>query len=156
MWLAVLWLLRLLLLAGLTAFLWRVVDATWQGVSAVDSIPRGRATAADDRAKLRVIKTREDCAVFASATGYRLSNDDEVNFERELEIGRGEENGLVLQDGFVSNRHARVLASGDGWWVEDLGSRNGTLVNGRRIRGRRRLSSGDQLTVGCTSFRFTG
>ena len=70
----------------------------------------------------------------------------------ELVIGR-EGQALTIDDGEVSRRHAVVRSSGGVLSVEDLGSRNGTYVNGRRISEVVSLSLGDVLTLGSTSFR---
>ncbi len=72
----------------------------------------------------------------------------------ELILGR--ERGtadLVLGDPGVSRRHARVLPEPDGIIVEDLGSSNGTYVNGRRISGPVGLGTGDELQLGGTVVR---
>jgi pSer/pThr/pTyr-binding forkhead associated (FHA) protein len=70
-------------------------------------------------------------------------------------IGRSDENVLVLDgDDYASGHHARVESGLDGTWVIDLGSTNGTYVNGERIEGRRRLHVGDLLQVGDTELRF--
>jgi pSer/pThr/pTyr-binding forkhead associated (FHA) protein len=50
-----------------------------------------------------------------------------------LSIGRQEENDLVLESDRVSRRHAKVLRENGGYFIEDLGSFNGTLVNNRRL-----------------------
>jgi hypothetical protein len=69
-------------------------------------------------------------------------------------IGRGGQNDLVLDgDEFASARHTRVEARGDGIWVQDLESTNGTFVNGTRIVGAERMSPGDILRVGETDLR---
>ena len=66
-------------------------------------------------------------------------------------VGRGGQNDLVLSgDEFASARHARIESRGDGVWVEDLDSTNGTYVNGARVVGARRLAAGDVLRVGET------
>jgi pSer/pThr/pTyr-binding forkhead associated (FHA) protein len=65
-------------------------------------------------------------------------------------VGRGKDADLVLADELVSRRHARVIPSGSGAVVEDLGSRNGTYVNGEGIHGPTRLDPGDQLQLGVT------
>jgi hypothetical protein len=72
-----------------------------------------------------------------------------------LTIGRGGQNDLVLDgDEFASARHARIEARRDGVWVEDLGSTNGTYVNGARVEGALRLGHGDVLRVGETDLRL--
>jgi pSer/pThr/pTyr-binding forkhead associated (FHA) protein len=75
----------------------------------------------------------------------------------ELILGR--EHGsadLVIDDPGVSRRHARVLANGNGVIVEDLGSSNGTYVNGERISGPVELGAGDELQVGATVLGVEG
>ncbi len=68
-------------------------------------------------------------------------------------IGRGEEAEIVLFDPSVSRAHAVVEVSGGGAIVRDLGSTNGTFVNGRRV-DRSPLHDGDELRVGNTRLRF--
>ena len=66
-------------------------------------------------------------------------------------VGRGGQNDLVLTgDEFASSRHARIEVRGDGAWVQDLESTNGTFVNGARVAGAQRLEAGDVLRVGET------
>jgi hypothetical protein len=68
-----------------------------------------------------------------------------------LTVGRGGQNDLVLEgDEFASSRHARIEVRGDGAWVQDLESTNGTFVNGSRVAGAQRLDAGDVLRVGET------
>ena len=66
-------------------------------------------------------------------------------------VGRGGQNDLVLAgDEFASARHARIEARGDGVWVQDLDSTNGTYVNGARVMGAQRVKAGDVVRVGDT------
>ncbi len=62
-------------------------------------------------------------------------------------IGRWEDNDITIDDRWVSRHHARLRREGDQYVVEDLGSKNGTLVNGRRIAGPTLLADGDQIQV---------
>ena len=72
-----------------------------------------------------------------------------------LTIGRGGQNDVSIEgDEFVSARHVRVEARRDGVWVHDLGSTNGTHVNGVRIDRPRKLVPGDVLRIGETELRF--
>jgi pSer/pThr/pTyr-binding forkhead associated (FHA) protein len=69
----------------------------------------------------------------------------------EISIGRATGCAVALPtDTFVSQVHARVFRRGDEYWVEDLGSTNGTLVNGRKLTGPAPLRKGDRLQVGRT------
>jgi pSer/pThr/pTyr-binding forkhead associated (FHA) protein len=65
-------------------------------------------------------------------------------------VGRAGDADLVLADELVSRHHARITPSGSGAVVEDLGSRNGTFVNGGAVHGPTRLAPGDQLQLGVT------
>jgi pSer/pThr/pTyr-binding forkhead associated (FHA) protein len=69
-------------------------------------------------------------------------------------IGRSGENAVVLRDGSASRVHALVEQLNGGWLLRDLGSRNGTFLNGERIVGDRVLRSGDELKVGDTKIIF--
>lgn len=75
----------------------------------------------------------------------------------EIRIGKGSRedfgNDIVLEDVTVSRRHARVVRGRDGFYVEDLGSRNHTFVNEERAE-RRRLADGDRITVGISAIVF--
>ncbi|QYJ16228.1 hypothetical protein Rxycam_02060 [Rubrobacter xylanophilus DSM 9941] len=68
-------------------------------------------------------------------------------------VGRSQENDIVLPDPNVSRRHARILRAENGFVIEDLGSTNGTLLDGAPI-DRERIESGDELTFGQTTARF--
>jgi len=71
-----------------------------------------------------------------------------------IEIGREASLALPLDDEQTSRRHARVEAQGDHAVVEDLGSTNGTYLNGQPIEGQRTLRPGDRLRVGLTVFEL--
>ena len=65
-------------------------------------------------------------------------------------IGRAPACTLVLDDDYASGRHARVFYDDKSWFVEDLGSTNGTHVNGERITAPNQLQAGTQLRIGTT------
>lgn len=67
-----------------------------------------------------------------------------------LTLGRGDDAGLVVDDPEVSREHAAVASTESGLEIQDLGSLNGTWVNGERISGRTRLAPGDVVKVGAT------
>ncbi|MEO8851720.1 MAG: FHA domain-containing protein [Allobranchiibius sp.] len=74
-----------------------------------------------------------------------------VDDEEALTIGRGRANSIVLDDMLVSRHHVRITADDEGLVLQDLGSRNGTYVNGERVE-RIALHEGDRLGIGATTF----
>jgi pSer/pThr/pTyr-binding forkhead associated (FHA) protein len=82
---------------------------------------------------------------------------DEHPVDGELILGREQGSAdLVIDDPGVSRRHARVLPDDDGVIVEDLGSSNGTFVNGKRISGPVELAADDQVQLGATVLSIEG
>jgi hypothetical protein len=71
-----------------------------------------------------------------------------------LRIGRDLTNGLRLSEGSSSRAHAELRYEAGGWVLRDLGSMNGTFVNGRRVVGAMVVRAGDQVTFGRMSFRL--
>ena len=65
-------------------------------------------------------------------------------------IGRGTDAAIRLDDDYVSTRHARIAASGDQWFVEDLGSTNGTYIGSVRITQPTTITLGTQVRIGKT------
>jgi hypothetical protein len=65
-------------------------------------------------------------------------------------IGRGSDAAIRLDDDYVSTRHARIAASGDQWFVEDLGSTNGTYIGSVRITQPTTITLGTQVRIGKT------
>lgn len=82
-------------------------------------------------------------------SGQRISLGD-----RPLTIGRQSDCSIPLNDQNVSRRHAEITPGRGAYVVRDLGSTNGTMVNGTRIGGEQRLSDGDILSFGSTYVRF--
>ena len=72
-----------------------------------------------------------------------------------LHVGRAAGNDVSLEnDEYASTRHARIEPRHDGVWVDDIGSTNGTFVNGIRVTRPRRLAPGDVIRIGETDLRF--
>ena len=74
----------------------------------------------------------------------------------ENTLGADPGNDLVLNDDLVSSRHARLRWDGAGWWLEDLGSTNGTFVNGERMAPLmpQRVPLGAQIQLGDMVFQL--
>ena len=144
--------LKLGFIVLLYLFIWRIVRSAsrdFRSGPAQESVIIGPGDAAGlgltpaRRAKLVVLKSPA------------LDAGEEVPVDSlPVAIGRGGQNEVPLEgDEFASAQHARFEARRDGLWVEDVGSTNGTFVNGARVTTPRRLSKGDIVRVGQTDFR---
>ena len=71
-------------------------------------------------------------------------------------IGRNPECALVLDDDFASGRHARLIQRNGSWQVEDLGSTNGTQLDGHRLTGAQPVAVGSTLRIGRTTIELRG
>jgi pSer/pThr/pTyr-binding forkhead associated (FHA) protein len=69
-------------------------------------------------------------------------------------LGRGDQADIVLEDSFASTRHARLMPHGEVIVLEDLGSTNGTYLNGEPLRGAQPLHAGDRIRIGDSEFTF--
>src|SRR6185369_11574096 len=69
-------------------------------------------------------------------------------------IGRDPSNDICVDMSFVSRQHARVTRRELRWFIEDLGSRNGTQINGVPVEGVTRLDNGDQIKIGGAIFKY--
>lgn len=71
---------------------------------------------------------------------------------QKINIGRDPTCELILDDSTVSARHARLTFRQGHWWVEDLGSKNGTFINGQLLEASTVITDGDKLTCGSAEF----
>ncbi len=69
-------------------------------------------------------------------------------------IGRSPRSQIVLEDDYVSSTHARIFARKQFLFLEDLGSTNGTFIDGRRIEGEHQIKPGQEIVIGDTIFRY--
>jgi hypothetical protein len=114
-----------------------------------ESIVLGAAEASALRAQLPV---RSASLVVLAGPGLRTGATLAVT--GPTVVGRDAGSGIRLEvDEFASTRHATIEPGADGVWVEDLGSTNGTFVNGSKIEARTRLRSGDVVRIGQTELR---
>ena len=86
--------------------------------------------------------------------GAYLGQSLDLTLSRELLVGRDPDCGLQFGDGSVSRRHSRIFLAGGAVYIEDLGSQNGTFVNGSRLDLARLLRSGDEIRVGDVVFKL--
>lgn len=78
----------------------------------------------------------------------------EVVLKQRNTLGRHPAQDIQILDRVVSKAHAIIEAHGADYYIYDIGSRNGTVVNGQRLTGRHLLKPGDEITLGSTSVRF--
>jgi hypothetical protein len=115
-----------------------------------ESIVLGAAEAARLRAEAGVKPGR---LLVVASPGLRAGGTIDVS--GPTIVGREASAAIRLEgDDFVSARHARLEPHLDGVWIEDLGSTNGTFVDGARIEGARRLQKGDVVRIGSTELRL--
>jgi hypothetical protein len=110
--------------------------------------PGMRIGASSVEARLREGEGGAGAGSLVLPSGERFLLGDSV-----ITIGRLTDSVLVLEDPNVSRQHAEIRPSGNGFALADLGSTNGSKVNGIKV-SERVLQDGDELTFGSTSFRF--
>ncbi|MDQ2943181.1 MAG: FHA domain-containing protein, partial [Candidatus Dormibacteraeota bacterium] len=74
--------------------------------------------------------------------------------DHPLRLGRSPDNDVILRDPATSGHHARLERRGDQFWIVDLGSTNGTLVNGEPVQ-EKELNDGDRVTIGQNAVQFS-
>ncbi len=84
---------------------------------------------------------------------HTISGEHTYTFDDEATIGRHPRSLICLHDPMVSKRHAVIRRVGDDWWFEDVGSSNGSFVNGVRVT-RRKLADGERIRVGRVELEF--
>jgi hypothetical protein len=145
--------LKLAFLVLLYLFIWRIVRSAARDIR----VPQESMILAPQQvaglAPAPAARTAGRLVVLESPA---LDAGDEVLVDtRPVTVGRGATNDIPLpSDEYASARHARFDPRFDGLYVEDVGSTNGTFVNGIRLTRDRRLSPGDVVRIGETDLRY--
>lgn len=126
----------LLLLAFLAVLLWLLYQ---------DIVATTNAYAAIQRPQGTLVVAESESGSIAVGTQYSLLP--------STSIGRAAGNTLVIDDDYLSGQHALIALRDRQWWIEDLGSRNGTLLNDYPVEKATVVAAGDIITVGNTSLR---
>ncbi|MGD9935563.1 MAG: FHA domain-containing protein [Dehalococcoidia bacterium] len=107
------------------------------------------------RSRIALAATTSALLVVEAPARTGLSRGTAFQLIGETTIGREASNGIVLADASVSGRHAVIEANGKNWTIRDLGSTNGTRVDGEHVAGDAfALHPGAQLLVGAVRFHF--
>jgi len=132
-------------------FIWRIVRSASKDFRSAP-VQESVIMPPSEARKLGLTPQRAKLVVITSPA---LDTGEEVPVDSlAVAVGRGGQNEVPLEgDEFASAQHARFESRRDGLWVEDIGSTNGTFVNGARVTTPRRLSKGDVVRVGQTDFR---
>lgn len=136
--LVVVWAVRLLFLALLYVFLYRVA----------------RSLLRDLRAAAREPTSSLGRLVVVDSPSGEPEAGRSFDLDAITSLGRDVNNTIVIDDPFASAEHAVLTYRGRGWFVEDLGSTNGTYLNGRAIAGVAALGYGDELSIGQVRLRI--
>jgi FHA domain len=147
--------LKIVFLLLLYLFIWRIVRTASRDLRLPQEsfvLGPAQAQAAGLISRSHAVRTGQ---LVVAASPTRKVGEVHLLDSSGLTIGRGGQNDIALDsDNFASARHARVEPRRDGVWVEDIGSTNGTFVNGARLSKPRRLAPGDVIRVGSTDLRY--
>lgn len=94
---------------------------------------------------LKLINRKEEFSFKLNEAYYLSAN---------TSIGREDSNDIVIKDNFISKKHAHIIKDQDLYFIEDLGSANGTYLNGQRIEDAIELKDKDMIDIGRVEFLF--
>ena len=150
----VLLLLKAAFLVLLYLFIWRIVRTASRDLR----LPQESFVLGPQQAAAAGLREQPQLQMGALVVLKSPAIDENTEFTLDsagISIGRGGPNDVRLdKDEFASALHARVEPRRDGVWIEDVGSTNGTFVNGVRLERPRKLAPGDLVRVGETDLRF--
>jgi pSer/pThr/pTyr-binding forkhead associated (FHA) protein len=154
----VLLLLKIGFLVLLYLFIWRVVKTASRDLRSAP--PQESMILAPQRVQEQKKQKRRGAPkpigklVVVTSPALRAGEERSID-SSAITVGREAENDVpLMRDEFSSGRHARIEPRRDGVWIEDIGSTNGTYVNGARLTAARKLSPGDVIRIGETDLRF--
>ena len=92
--------------------------------------------------------------VIDSAGDNGLAVDQTLPLQPVTLLGRDPENTIAINDASISGRHARLNRENGVWWLEDLGSKNGTFLNDLQLSKPASVTNGDTITIGDIRFQL--
>ena len=148
----VLLILKIAFLVLLYLFIWRIVRTASRDLR----LPQESFVLAPSGAGVRTSRPGRPSGRLVVVKSPDLDEGQDFELDSaQLTIGRGRNNDIAISsDEYASARHARFEPRQDGVWVQDLGSTNGTYLNGARLEHPRRLTQGDIVRIGDTDLRY--
>ena len=147
--------LKIAFLVLLYLFIWRIVRSAARDVRMPQESFVLAPSQARELAALRDAEERNSGRLVV-VKSPALDEGDELTLDSSaLLLGRGSTNDVNLaRDEYASTSHARLEPRRDGVWLEDVGSTNGTYLNGIKLSRAKRLTPGDVVRVGETELRY--
>jgi hypothetical protein len=140
---------------GFLLLLWLFICAAFRVVRAdLFGGRAGRVTAVPPRAAPAGRKRGQKGPRTLVVTAGPLAGTKITLGEQPILIGRADDSTLVLTDDFASSRHARLTNRGGQWYVEDLGSTNGTYLDQQRVQGPLLVNPGQPIRIGQTALEL--
>jgi hypothetical protein len=137
--------LKYSLFALLVLFIWRSTRWVVRGLT-VEAVPRGPRRSAKARSEPELPPGPRSVVVRAPE-GEKPRT---VHIAASMVVGRAPECELRIEDTYASQQHARLFGKNGAWYVEDLGSTNGTFVNEQKLAAPAMVQAGDRIRVGTT------
>ena len=152
----VLTVLKVVFLALLYFFVYRAIRAMWVDYQVASARPTTRPGGASRAAPSEPAKTGRagkppKLVVILDERGSKLGSH---TLDGQLQIGRADACQIHLDDTYASQFHARLFNKDGSWFVEDLGSTNGTYLNQRRITAPAEVRTGDRIRIGKTTLEL--
>lgn len=125
----------------------------WVARSALKDLarPAGSRLAPDERASAQELARR---SVLVAEGGGGLRAGSAFELDGSATIGRSPAAEIQIDDPFASGRHARIYERGGLFYIEDMGSTNGTYLNGEVVNSQELLRAEDRIRIGDTEFRY--
>ncbi len=144
--------LQLGFLAVLYLFLFWIARSAVKDLSRREVAPAGYGGLPEDRGAAAPAMGHDPRLVVVAAMG--VDPGEEIPLGDNAMLGRSAGADVLVDDKFASSNHARLFTRAGAMILEDLGSTNGTYLNGRRLDGSARLEPGHSIRIGDTEFRY--
>lgn len=120
-------------------FILSIIRLIYLDIKGIDTAPL------DDSSYLKLVN-KKDTLPFKVKEYYHL--DDEIY------LGRGKDNEIVIKDPYISKKHLKIVKDEGNYYLEDLGSANGTFLNGDKVLDVVKLKNGDRIRIGQIEFLY--